>query len=41
MDDEDRAVSRGEYGASIRDEDLFAADECADEAFLGETRFHE
>ena len=41
MDDEDRAVTRGEDGASIRDEDLFAADECADEAFLGKARFHE
>ena len=41
LDDEDRAVTRGEDGASIRDEDLFTADECADEAFLRETRFHE
>ena len=41
LDDEDRAVTGGEDGASIRNEDLFAADECADKAFLGETRFHE
>ena len=41
LDDEDRAVIGGKDSAAVRDEDFFAADECADEAFLGETRFHE
>ena len=41
LDDEDRAVIGGKDSAAVRDEDFFTADECADEAFLGEARFHE